>query len=141
MSRDISYLPVLFHTLHKKMMEEHENIITSYDLTRKHVPFLMVMARSEEGFTQQEISEKMSMDKAHTSRTLRELEEKGYVLKLGEGSYKHKYIITEKAKKIKEIIKSSNDEIVKRMLEVLTDDEINQFESIIKKITDHVTQA
>ncbi|MGD9909057.1 MAG: MarR family winged helix-turn-helix transcriptional regulator [Candidatus Izemoplasmatales bacterium] len=139
MERNISYLPILFHSFQKMMMEEHETIVESYDLTKKHIPFLMVIGRFPEGLTQQEISEKMRMDKAHTSRTLRELEEKGYVIKEGEGTYKHKYLPTEKSKQMKKLLKEKNDQIVSKVLSVLTDDEVVQFETIIRKLTDEIS--
>lgn len=138
MERNISYLPILFHSLHKMMMEEHDTVFESCDLTKRHIPFLMVMGRFPEGLTQQEISEKMNMDKAHTSRTLRDLEEKGYVIKEGEGTYKHKYLPTEKSIEIKKLLKEKNDQIVNKVLSVLSDDEINQFETILRKLTDEI---
>jgi len=139
MSRNISYLPILFHSFQKIMMEEHDSIIESYQLTKRHIPFLMVISRFPEGLTQQEMSEKMHMDKAHTSRTLRDLEEKGYVAKVGEGTYKLKYMPTEKSNEIKSLLKEKNDQIMSKVLSVLTDAEIEQFESIIKKLTDGIS--
>ncbi len=135
MDRDISYLPVLFHRLQKKMMDEHEGIMTSYDLTKRHIPFLMILGRNKEGLTQQEISEMIKMDKAHTSRTLRDLEQRGYVKKLGDSTYKNKYIVTKKAEDARDAIKENNQLMLKKVLSVLTDEELDVFENIVKKLT------
>ncbi len=133
--RDISYLPVLFHTLNKLMMEQHEDILKEFELTRRHVPFLIMLSRYPEGLTQQELSEKLNLDKAHTSRTLRDLEAKGYVNKLGETAYKNKYVETGTAQKVKCLVEKKNHDIVNKILEVLTDDELDAFENLVKKIT------
>jgi DNA-binding MarR family transcriptional regulator len=136
MQKDISYLPILMHTLHKKMTEAHEGILKDFDLTKKHVPFLMVISRSEDGLTQQEITEKLCLDKGHISRTLRDLESIGYVEKIGDGGYKNVFKVTAKANEVRDIFKFENQKIVNRVLNVLTEDEMKAFESIIKKIMD-----
>ena len=135
MDRDISYLPVLFHRLQKRIMDEHEGIMKSYDLTKRHIPFLMMLGRNKEGLTQQELSEMLKMDKAHTSRTLRDLEQRGYVEKLGDSTYKNKYIITKKAEDARDSIKANNQLMLKKVLSVLTDEELDVFENIVKKLT------
>lgn len=136
--RDISFIPVMFHQIQKKMMEKHEKIMDSFDLTKKHVPFFMILSKFPDGITQQELSEKMHMDKGHTSRTLRELEEKGYVEKLGESAYKNKYKISQKGHDIHQSIKKENQEIIKTVLEVLTEEELENFEKIMRKITEAI---
>ncbi len=135
MERDISYLPVLFHSFNKQMMEEHEKILANSELTRRHIPFLIMLSRFPEGLTQQELSEKLNLDKAHTSRTLRDLEAKGYVEKLGETAYKNKFKETKKAHKVKCLVEKKNQEIIKKILGILSNEELDTFEMLVKKIT------
>jgi DNA-binding MarR family transcriptional regulator len=134
MERDISYLPILMHTLHKRMTEVHDEVLTNFDLSRKHVPFLMILTKHKEGLTQQEITEKLNLDKGHISRTLRDLESKGYIEKIGESSYKNVFKATDKSNKIRKVIKEENHKIVNRVLDVLTEEEILAFELTIQKI-------
>ncbi|MGE4321345.1 MAG: MarR family winged helix-turn-helix transcriptional regulator [Acholeplasmataceae bacterium] len=136
--RDITFIPVMFHQIQKKMMEKHEKIMETYDLTKKHVPFFMILSKFPDGVTQQELSEKMHMDKGHTSRTLRELEDKGYVEKLGESAYKNKYKISQKGLDVQFNVKKENQEIIKTVLEVLTEEELESFERIMRKITEAI---
>ncbi|QWB95242.1 MarR family transcriptional regulator [Mycoplasmatota bacterium] len=134
MQRDISYLPILMHTLHKKITEAHDKVLTDFDLSKKHVPFLMLFTKYKDGMTQQEITEKLNLDKGHISRTLRDLEAKGYIEKLGDSSYKNVFVATHKSNQIKKVIKEENQKIINRVLDVLTEDEMKAFEMTIQKI-------
>ena len=134
MQKDISYLPLLFHSIQKKISESHETIMASSNLTRRHIPFIMVIKKYDNGITQQELSEYMHMDKAHTSRTLKDLEEKGYVEKVGNNTYKNKYLLSQQGEDIFKTIKDANQQILNRVLGILTEEELQTFEKIIRKL-------
>ena len=136
MHKDINNLALLMHNLFKSMADLHERQLESFDVTKKHIPFLMLLGKQKEGLTQPEITGKLNFDKGHISRTLRELKNKGYVEKIGDTSYKNKFVITEKSNEIIKLIKEENQKIVTRVSEVLSEDEIKAFESTIKKIID-----
>lgn len=136
MRKDISYIPTLMHAIHKKMMIEHEDILEKNDLSKRHLGFIFVTCSHKEGLTQNQICEKLRLDKGHVSRTLKDLEKKGFVEKVGEGSYKQQYIASEKAFHVQKLLKKTNNDILNKMYDHLTEDEIVMLESILKKIVD-----
>jgi len=138
MPRDISAFPTLFHTLQKKMMMEHDIVLESNDLSKKHFPFLMYLNRQQNGANQQEICDHLGIDKGHTSRTLRDLENKGIVIKKGEGTYKNKFYLTDKGFDITAQIKKKNQAILQRIMETLSPEELDAFEKIIRKIIESI---
>lgn len=65
-----------------------------YGLSAAHTNCLCRLAEAPEGLTQGELADLEMMDKAQVSRVLRELEEKGYAARAGEGAYKRRYVLT-----------------------------------------------
>lgn len=136
MRKDISYLPTLMHAIHKKMMIEHEDILEKNDLSKRHIGFIFITCGHKEGLTQNQICQKLRLDKGHVSRTLKDLEKKGFVEKIGEGSYKHQYVASDKAFNVQKQFKKTNNEILKKMFESLSEEEIEMLETLLKKIVE-----
>lgn len=57
------------------------NVLSKYDLTAAEQPFFMALQRYE-GITQEELTAVVCVDKAVTTRVVRSLEEKGYLIRL-----------------------------------------------------------
>ena len=136
MNQDMSLLPMLFSALQKKMMEQHQKIMDKYQISRSHMPYLMMSKSSKDGMTQQELSEKSFLDKAHTSRSLKELLEIGFVEKENINKYKNKFKLTEKGLKVAKEFKTEGAKVHKKVFEVLTEEETQQLGKIISKIYD-----
>ena len=81
MKEDMTLLPMLFQALHRKMMEQHQRIMEEHQLSKIHIPYIILLSKLPEGLTQKELTEKTMMDKAHTSRAIRELIEKEIIEK------------------------------------------------------------
>jgi DNA-binding MarR family transcriptional regulator len=140
MDNSISMLPMLLHTLRKKMMEEYNKLLESYGLTQAHVPYLMVLCHHKDGLPQKEMIDIIHLDKAHASRALKELVIKDIFIKEDKNAYKNKYFLSDKGldltKKMKLLNQSSHEEV----FSILTDDERMQLENIVKKMTDHLME-
>lgn len=138
METSLSMLPTLLHTLRKKMMESHNKIVESYGLTQMHIPYLMVLCNHEEGLAQKDMIGKIHLDKAHASRALKELVEKGIVIKEDIQTYKNKYFLSKKGFKLSNEMKVSSRNTHEKVFSILTDDERMQLENIIKKLTEQI---
>lgn len=130
------FLPVFFHRIHKKMIEEHSKILSKHDLTKAHVPFIVSLYDQENGLYQSELARTLDFNRAHISRTLKDLEEKGFVKTKNESSYKHRYFITSEGKAIASEMKEAGKKIRKLIFSALTSEEIKEFERLVKKMTD-----
>jgi len=134
MNKDISLLPMLFAALHKKMMEQHQKILASNNLSKTHLPYLMILNDNQDGLMQNEMSEMLFLDKAHTSRSLKELQENGYIVKGDINTYKNQFRLTDKGIDIAKTFKSQNALMRQKVFETLNKEEIDQLSNIISKL-------
>jgi len=134
MNKDISLLPMLFAALHKKMMEQHQKILASNNLSKTHLPYLMILNDNQDGLMQNEMSEMLFLDKAHTSRSLKELQENGYIVKGDINTYKNKFRLTDKGIDIAKTFKNQNALMRQKVFETLSKEEIDQLSNIISKL-------
>lgn len=138
MNHDMSLLPMLFSALQKKMMEQHQKIMDQYQISKAHMPYLMMLRSSKEGMTQHELSEKSFLDKAHTSRALKELLEKNLVEKEDLSKYKNKFKLTEKGLEVAQAFKAEGSKMHKKVFETLSKEELEQLRNIISKLYDAI---
>ena len=125
---------MLFAALHKKMMEQHQKILAANNLSKTHLPYLMILNDNQEGLMQNEMSEMLFLDKAHTSRSLKELQENGYIVKGDVNTYKNKFRLTDKGIDIAKTFKNQNALIRQKVFETLNKEEIDQLSNIISKL-------
>lgn len=138
MNPDMSLLPMLFSALQKKMMEQHQKIMDQYQISKAHMPYIMMLNSNKDGMTQHELSEKSFLDKAHTSRALKELAEKGVLEKEDINKYKNKFKLTTKGLEIADAFKVQGSKMHQRVFETLTKEELSQLRGIITKLYDAI---
>lgn len=134
MNQDMNFLPILFSTLHKRMMDYHQQVLSKYGLAKIHMPYLMILFEHPEGMTQREMIETLFLDKAHASRALKDLVELKFVRKDDEGTYKNKYYILDLGKALIQESRSEGLRLREKLASVLTKEEIEQFRHISSKI-------
>jgi DNA-binding MarR family transcriptional regulator len=134
MKKDISLMPILFAAMRKKMMEQHQAILKSHHLSKTHLPYLLILNDKSEGLMQNEMSEMLDLDKALTSRSLKELQINGYVIKEDVSTYKNKFRLTEKGHDVVREFKKQNALMREKVFEALTSEEIDQLSNIISKL-------
>lgn len=93
----------------------------------------------EDGVSHDKLTEKMSVDKATTTRAIMKLEEEGYVKKELDEKDKRKYkiFLTDKAKDKKEEILSIGSDWEQRLIGCLEPEEFKCLEYIFKKIANN----
>lgn len=131
------YLPVFFHHLGKKMSEEHTKVLEKYELTPSHAPLIFTLNEHKEGLYQSQLARKLYYNRAHMSRTLKELVEKEFLTQENINTYKNRYFITKKGSEVAKAIKQAGENVKNQVFSVLTEEEINEFERIVKKMIDN----
>lgn len=134
MSKDMSTLPMMFNALHKKMMEKHQNILMSSNLSKVHMPYLLILADHPEGITQKAMTDLLFMDKAHASRALKDLLSKNMIKKDDETVYKNKYYLSDEGKTVVENIKEVSRRLREHIIKALTTEELELFRQLSDKI-------
>ena len=110
-----------------------DNKINDMNITSGEVPFLSVLNEHDK-ITQKELADSLRTSEGLTTRVLKSIEEKGYVTREVDEKNKRRKIITitpkgqESATKIKKYQKEWENEV----FEFLTDNEFNEFKSILK---------
>ena len=82
------------------------NALQQYNLTAAEEPFLMAILNND-GFTQEELTVYVGVDKAATARAVRSLEEKGYLTRVQDPRDKRQNRVypTEKAREIGPLVR------------------------------------
>lgn len=130
----IDSMPTLFAALHKRMMENHQKILSEYGLTKIHMPYLMILNDHKEGLTQREMIDALFLDKGHASRALRDLLEKDMIKRDDETMYKNKYYLLDQGKEVVTAVKKDSMQLRMKILELMTEEEMILFRNLAEKI-------
>lgn len=97
--------------------------------------FLLNLYRSS-GITQEELTEKVKLDKATTARAIKKLEDEGYVNRVKKENDKRAYRLelTEKAESIKEEVYSIMNEWENKVRSCLTEEETEALINLLSKL-------
>jgi DNA-binding MarR family transcriptional regulator len=92
---------------------------------------------NHDGITQEELTEKVRLDKATTARAIKKLEDEGYVKRIKKENDKRAYKleITEKATQIKEEVYSIMNEWEAKIRSCLTDEESQELMNLLSKLS------
>lgn len=131
---NLDQMPTLFAALHKRMMENHQKILSEFGLTKIHMPYLMILKDHEEGLTQKEMIDALFLDKGHASRALRDLLEKEMIKRDDETMYKNKYHLLDQGQKVVTAVKKDSMQLRMKILELMTEEEIVLFRNLAEKI-------
>ena len=101
------------------------------DLSRSQFDLLMQVA-FEEGINQQTCAERMNVTKGNIAQHIAHLETDGLVQRQKDGRTNHLYL-TEKGELLVAGIMPIHDQRVKEILSVLSREELEQFQSILRK--------
>lgn len=98
--------------------------------------FLLNLYNSN-GITQEELTEKVKLDKATTARAIKKLEDMGYVKRVKKESDRRAYRleITEKAEKIQEEVYSIMDEWEAKIRSCFTNEESQELARLLNKLS------
>ncbi len=103
----------------KKMQKVFNRELKTFDISSSHLVYMMLLRRHKEGLTMTELSNMSQVDKALTSRVMKELEGKEYIYRDTNNKHLRNYNIclTEKgfdlANIIDKILKKNKKQILK----------------------------
>lgn len=114
------------------------NALQQYNLTAAEEPVLMAILNSE-GLIQEELTARIGVDKAAASRTVRGLEEKGFLTRVQDPKDKRQNRVypTEKAREIGPLVKKELYKINLALTETLSKEEDDQIYALLVRIEEN----
>ncbi|MBR5533568.1 MAG: MarR family transcriptional regulator [Ruminiclostridium sp.] len=114
------------------------NALQQYNLTAAEEPVLMAIL-NHEGFTQEELTAYIGVDKAAASRTVRSLEEKGFLTRVQDPKDKRQNRVypTDKAREIGPLVRKELYKINLALTEALTQEEDDQVYHLLVRIEEN----
>lgn len=114
------------------------NALQQYNLTAAEEPVLMAILNSE-GLIQEELTARIGVDKAAASRTVRGLEEKGFLTRVQDPKDKRQNRVypTEKAREIGPLVKKELYKINLALTETLSKEEDDQVYALLVRIEEN----
>ena len=114
------------------------NALQQYNLTAAEEPFLMSVLNNE-GLTQEELTAYVGVDKAAASRTVRSLEEKGFLFRVQDPKDKRQNRVypTDKAKEIGPLVRKELYKINLALTKELAQEEDDQVYHLLVRIDEH----
>lgn len=125
---------VLMMELIKRTTKVHNDCLLPYGLNGVCGHFLLTLYK-EGALTQNELNERLRVDKAHTSRVIKLLLEKGYVIKKGAGEKNNKIELNESGKQAAKAVVTMHMELYRKFSLALSEEEKNAIMSALLKLT------
>ena len=109
--------------------------LTQYDMGYGQMLFLLQLYR-QDGISQEELTEKLSIDKGTTARSIKKLEKEGFIIRLKDEHDKRAYKIylTDKSKEKQNDVCNVLQEWESILTENITEEERDTLINILKKI-------
>lgn len=109
--------------------------LTQYDMGYGQMLFLLQLY-NQDGISQEELTEKLNIDKGTTARSIKKLEKEGFIIRLKDEHDKRAYKIylTDKSKEKKDDICNVLQEWESILTENITEEERHTLINILKKI-------
>jgi len=122
-----------------KKIEQMESEFGNAEITRSQARILFPIIKDRKGYSIQELSNVLHVDKALVSRAITDLETKGIVEREKTADYvikNHKIVLTPKGNVICESQKEKVREARDKWFNGITKNEIIQFLTVLKKLTE-----
>lgn len=136
--KEVVKLPLVLGKILKKLHSFADPVLEKYGLSRIHVHYFVALDDCEKSISAKELSEKLSVDKANTSRAINELIERGFVVKDSEDQKSTPLRLTEQGSLVAKEIKAHNASEMRNMLSVLNTEEKMMLKSILTKISENI---
>jgi DNA-binding MarR family transcriptional regulator len=112
--------------------------IDSLGITPSCGPFLVAIGRNE-GISPTDLSKVMFVDKSLTTRNVKQLSDKGYVVNVGDNSRRYSLKLTESGEAAMKKIDATMKMVADDLMSTLTDEEREVFIMAITKICSKIT--
>lgn len=130
---DIDMLPVYLDKIKKQIKKDIDIDLKKYSLSNMHGMHLMCLYKNSNGLTLNELTERIKIDKANTTRAITDLMLKGYVTKDNK-IRGYKVILTPKGLEIASLFYNHHHRRMKQILEIFNNQEKKQMLSFLKRI-------
>ena len=116
----------------KRMRKKEDEFLSKYNLTHFHGVYIAHLYRFK-ALTMNELTEKVGVDKANTSRVVKDLLNKGYIEKIGDSERKFSLKLTESGNKVALNFRKNVDNFMNIILSNFTEDEKNSMHHLLNK--------
>jgi DNA-binding MarR family transcriptional regulator len=129
-------LPLVIMTkMYKNYLKKQSMLHYEYGLTEQQAVFLMIIFKSQNAVHLSDITEELGIDKSNTTRTIKQLEQKGYIVKdLSHHQRKYPILLSPSGKVLMEKIDEVQTAQKLDLLKNLTPSEVDAIEKFILKI-------
>ncbi|MEG0026230.1 MAG: MarR family transcriptional regulator [Bacilli bacterium] len=137
---DIDTLPIYLDQIKKQMKKNNNVFLSSLSLTHIQAMHLMYLFQNKEGLTLNELTKMVDINKANTTRAIKDLIIKGYVTKENDKIRGFKIKLTDNGKNIAKRFYQKRHNNIKIMLTNFTNQEKKQMLLLMKKIVNNLNK-
>lgn len=144
MARDLQHVHLRVSGIRKVMQKQMSEAMKGFGLSGGHAFYLLSLKDGPpEGATLKELTADCANNKAHTTRVVADLEEKGYVLRDYDQGMQKKFRIrlTENGKKVARAIEAVIEKQHETVFSCLSDEEYQEFLRLLQKILLHLQES
>lgn len=129
-------LPLIFSKITKNCHRQYDIFLKPYGLSKHHAFYLTCLHKFKSGLKMNDFNSIIGCDKANTSRAIADLLDKGLICKSSEYDNEKKYSVklTDKGYDIADSFVKDSKKYMEAMLDVLSDEESQEFMRMLKKI-------
>lgn len=134
---DFDMLPVFLDRIRKKIIKDINADLKKWNLSNMHGMHLMCLFKNKDGLTLTELTNKIGIDKANTTRAINDLILKGYVSK-DDKIRGFKVVLTKKGLEVANFFCEHHKQNMEQVLNEFTEEEKIQMFSFLKRIIDKI---
>ncbi len=123
----------LIQCFDKRMRKVQDIMLSKYQLTHFHAWYLANLHRYGE-MNMTDLTNKIGVDKANTTRAVKDLMNKGYIEKVGNSERKYNIKLTEKGRIVAQTFKDYIDKKMKNSFKYFTEAEKKMFFELLDKL-------
>lgn len=129
-------LPLFFGKVKKNFQRQVVENMKGYDVNAAEIFYLTAIS-DKSGITPKELTESVDFDKAYTTRIIKELSGKGYIVcnKPENKSRRYKIFLTDSGAEIVEHIKKHSETARDCLFSILTEEECETMSEIFEKLS------
>lgn len=133
----------LYHRVHRELIKNLRELLRPYDFNRGEIPVLAWLIKDGDGVSQKKIRGDIPVCKSTMSKTVDNLSEKGYLRKEKDFKDKRSTLIylTEKGKKVEDIIRETDRTVEDIMLKGFSSDERENLSKYLQKISRNLRES
>ncbi len=130
----------LIQCFDKRMRKIQDSMLSKYHLTHFHAWYLANLHRFGE-MNMTDLTNRIGVDKANTTRAVKDLMNKGYIEKVGNSERKYNVKLSEKGRGVAKTFKCHIDKMMKESFKYFTEEEKAKFFELLSKLSMGVKDA